>query len=154
MVSMKIVLDFIVFQLKFNRFFIPMIMLKIFSMFRKMIECQAIKKICIFLFFFSKWVKNKKFSYKSYYTTLWQVLGYSVPKLGHEFLLTWLHFYSFSKNFCFQGSEHWGWCTKCWNFWNWNKIAPSFGTRIFKDGHSALFEFSDKIRKSFFERFC
>ena len=57
--------------------------------------------------------------------TLWPVLGNSVPKLGHEFLLLWLHFYSFSKNSCFQGSKHCGSCTKFWNFWNWNKIAPT-----------------------------
>ena len=44
---------------------------------------------------------------------LWPVLGNSVPKRGHEFLLLWLHFYSFSKNSCFQGSKHCGSCTKC-----------------------------------------
>ena len=32
---------------------------------------------------------------------LWPVLWNSVPKLGHDFLLLWLHFHSFSKNSCF-----------------------------------------------------
>ena len=38
--------------------------------------------------------------------TLWPVLENSVPKLGHEFLLSWLHFHSFFKYSCFKGSKN------------------------------------------------
>ena len=57
--------------------------------------------------------------------SLWPVLGNSVPNLGHEFLLLWLYFHSFSKNSCSQGSKNCGSCAKFLDFWNWNKIGPA-----------------------------
>ena len=58
-------------------------------------------------------------------SALWPVFGNSVPKLGHEFLLLWLYFHSFSKHSCSQGSKNCGSCTNFLNFWNWNKIEPA-----------------------------
>ena len=52
---------------------------------------------------------------------LWPILGNSVPKVGHEILLSWCHFHSFSKYSCFQGSKNCELFTSSWNFWNWSK---------------------------------